>query len=256
MNLFTLSTIRGRLIAGFSLLIGLLIVAGTVGRVAIDAFSSEIGTALNSVRRETALAASLSTNVAQELSAAARYLDRGIDEDRETFRRSGWDAHSAIRGLNTSEGLTSTELGLIAGIDDRLSEIEIGLAQAHLLRDLGRVAEASARADSVRALEAVLTRDTERLGVLRNAQTDLSIQALRQTAAQRQRFLLAVIVVAILLGLATFISTLRSIDGPLRLLVSHARALSQGRLDIRTESELPGEFQELAEAMNTTATRK
>lgn len=253
MNIFALSTIRGRLIAGFLLLVGLLVVAGMVGRLAISAFSDEIGTALTSVRQETALTASLTTSVAQELGAAARYVDRGAPQDRDLFRSAGWEAHAAIRELNKSEGLTSTELGLIAGIDDRLSTIEIGLAQAHLLRDLGRTADALAAADAVRALESDLTRDVARLGEMRSRQVDGRIQDLQETAGQRQRFLLAVIIGAILLGIATFISTLRSIDAPLRLLVAHARALSQGRLTARTDSELPGEFRELADAMNTTA---
>ena len=254
MNIFALSTIRGRLVAGFLLLVGLLVVAGMVGRLAISAFSVEIVTTLTSVRQETALTASLTSSVARELAAGDRYVEAGLARDRTTFRDAGWDAHAAIRGLNTSAGLTSTELGLIAGIDERLSGIEIGLAQAHLLRDVGRAPEAIARAESVQELEAELTRDIDRLSAMRGHQVDGSISELQETAAQRQRFLLAVIVGAILLGIATFISTLRSIDAPLRLMVSHARALSQGRLDVRTDSELPGEFRELADAMNTTAT--
>jgi methyl-accepting chemotaxis protein len=253
-RIFTLSTIRGRLIAGFLLLVGLLVMAGTVGRMAISAFSSEIGVTLTSVRRETALTSQLTTSVSRELAAAARYLDRGNPQDREVFRAAGWEAHSAVRAFSNVTGLTSTELGLIANIDDRLSSLEIGLAQSHLLRDLGRTADALARADSARAPEAALVADVERLGSMRSRQVDGSIQDLQDTAAQRQRFLLAVVVAAILLGIVTFLSTLRSIDTPLRLLVSHARALSQGRLDVRTESELPGEFRELADAMNTTAT--
>ena len=59
MNIFALSTIRGRLIAGFLLLVGLLVVAGVVGRLAISAFSVEIAITLTAVRRETALTASL-----------------------------------------------------------------------------------------------------------------------------------------------------------------------------------------------------
>ncbi|MDH5234306.1 MAG: methyl-accepting chemotaxis protein [Gemmatimonadota bacterium] len=253
MNAFTLSTIRGRLIAGFLLLVGLLVMAGTVGRMAIGAFSSEIGVTLSSVRRETALTSSLTSSVSRELAAAARYLDRGAPQDRDVFRAASWEARASVRAFSNTTGLTSTELGLLAGIDDRLSTLEIGLTQSHLLRDLGRMPEALARADSARAPEAELVGDVERLGLMRARQVDGSIQDLQDTAAQRQRFLLAVVVAAILLGVVTFLSTLRSIDTPLRLLVSHARALSQGRLDVRTDSELPGEFRELADAMNTTA---
>ncbi len=253
MNLFALNTIRSRLIAGFSLLVVLLVIAGTVARLAIGAFSVESGAALASVRRETNLTAALTTAITRELAASARYLERGVATERETFRTAGWAAHGALRDLNNSEGLTSDEVGLIATIDERLSLIEVGLTQAQLLRDLGRQDVAVARADSVRALESDLTADVARLHEMRSASLDRSTDALQETARRRQRFLLAVIAGAILLGLATFVSTVRSISGPLALLVGHARSLSQGRLDIRTEADLPGEFQELAEAMNSTA---
>ena len=253
MNLFALRTIRSRLIAGFSLLVGLLVVAGTVGRLAISAFAEEIDVAVTAVQRETALSASLSINITRELAAAVRYLDRGAAADREGFRTAGWAAHGALRDLNDSEGLTSTELGLIASIDERLSALEVGLTQAQLLHDLGRGDAADARADSVRPLESDLTRDVARLGEMRARQISRSVADLKETAAQRKQILLAVIVGAILLGIVTFVGTVQRISAPLALLVAHARALSQGRLDIRTESELPGEFQALADAMNTTA---
>lgn len=253
MNVFSLRTIRSRLIAGFAMLVGLLVVAGTVGRLSIGAFAEEIESSVTSVQRETALSAKLSTSITRELAAAARYLDRGVATDREGFHAAGWEAHDALRDLNDGIGLTSTELGLIASIDERLSTLEVGLTQAQLLRDLGRTEASEVRADSVRPLEVELTRDVTRLNEMRAKQIGVAVAALKQTAEQRKRVLLAVIVGAILLGIVTFVGTLQRISAPLALLVAHARALSHGRLDIRTDAELPGEFQELAEAMNITA---
>ncbi|HET8772078.1 MAG TPA: HAMP domain-containing methyl-accepting chemotaxis protein [Gemmatimonadaceae bacterium] len=254
MNLLRFDTIRSRLILGFSLIVGLLIVAGTVGRMAIGTFSREIGSTLETVRRETSLTATLNTSVAQALSAAAKYLDRGGFQDQQRFRSLGWQAHETQRALNATEGLTSTEIGLISGIDVRLSALEVGFAQAHRLRDLGRQDVAVAYADTVRALEGELTRDIERLSGMRAREVDRTTEALRETAAQRQRLLLTVIIGAILFGIGIVMSTVRSISAPLDHLVLHARALSEGRLDHRTETHLPGEFRELADAMNTTAT--
>ncbi|MHB1298186.1 MAG: methyl-accepting chemotaxis protein [Gemmatimonadaceae bacterium] len=253
MNVLRFDSIRSRLVLGFSLIVGLLAIAGGVGRVAIANFSGEILGTLTTVRRETALTASLTTSVAQELAAAGRYLDRAGEADLAAYRTYGWQAHQAQHALNGSDGLTSTEIGLIAAIDERLSALEVGLTQAHRLRDLGRLTEATARADSVRSLEAGLTRDIERLGVMRGREVDRATEELRTVAAQRQRLLLTVIVGAIIFGIAIVVSTVRSISTPLSQLVVHARALSQGRLDHRTGNELPGEFRELAEAMNTTA---
>ena len=225
MNVFALRTIRSRLIAGFSMLVGLLVVAGTVGRLSIGAFAEEIESSVTSVQRETALSATLSTSITRELAAAVRYLDRGIATDREGFRAAGWEAHDALRDLNDGVGLTSTELGLIASIDERLSTLEVGLTQALLLRDLGRTEASQARADSVRPLEAALTRDVVRLNEMRAKQIGVAVAALKQTAEQRKRVLFAVILGAILLGIVTFAGTLQRISAPLALLVAHARAL-------------------------------
>jgi methyl-accepting chemotaxis protein len=48
-------------------------------------------------------------------------------------------------------------------------------------------------------------------------------------------------------------STVRWIGAPLRQLVTQARELASGNLDVRTEGDLPDEFRALAQAMNTTA---
>ena len=253
MSFFSLRTIRSRLIAGFSLLVGLLVVAGMVGHLSIGAFAAEIASVVTKVQRETALSALLNTSITRELAASARYLDLGAGTDREAFRAAGWTAHGALRDLNNSDGLTSTELGLISTIGEQLSTLEVGLTQAQLLRDLGRVDASSASADTVHPLEATLVRDVARLSEMRAKQVAISVTSLQETAAQRKRVLLAVIIGAVLLGIVTFVGTVQRISAPLALLVAHAKALSQGRLDIRTETELPGEFQALADAMNTTA---
>jgi methyl-accepting chemotaxis protein len=205
------------------------------------------------VRNETNLTAALTTSISQEMAAAIRYLERGSPEDLTAFRQAGWAAHEAQRALNASAGLTSTEIALVAAIDERLSGIEAVLAAAHRMRDLGRLAAAQARAGSVRPAELALDSDIERLSEMRSRQLDRVTANMREVAAQRQNFLLAVILGAILFGVAIVYSTVRSISGPLSLLVAHARALSRGELSVRTEDELPGEFQELAEAMNHSA---
>ncbi len=252
MNLI-FGTIRSRLIAGLSLVILLLLIAGGVGRAAISGLSEEMARTLDGVRRETSLTAALTTNVALELAAAGRYLNRGDSTDLVAFRSTGWAAHEAQRALNGSAGLSTAEIALVATIDERLSRIETGLAAAHRLRDLGRTAAAESRATSVRAEEAALTTDIEKLAELRAQQLERATASLQEVARARQRFLLAVIIGAILIGVAIVITTVRGISGPLELLVAHARALSRGHLDFRTDTDLPGEFRELAEAMNHSA---
>lgn len=245
-------TIRIRLIAGLSLVVLLLVVAGSVGRAAIASLGEDVTATLASVRRETALSAALTTNVALELAAGTRYLDRGEDRDLESFRSASRAAHEAQRGLNASPGLTSTEIALVAVIDQRLSQLETAFAAAHRLRELGRLEAATARAAAVRTEELALSADIERLGQLRARQLERLTGTLRSEAARRERILVAVILSAIALGIGVVVTTVRGITGPLGVLVGHARALSRGELDVRTDAELPGEFRELATALNTS----
>lgn len=247
------ATIRARLVAGLSLMVLLLAMAGIVGRAAIASLADELTRTLESVQREGSTTAVLSTNVALALAASERYLDRLDTADRTAFRVAGWNAHEAQRALNASRGLSSTEIGLVAVIDERLSRIETGLAASHRLRELGRGADAAARAESVRDDERALTADIERLTEMRARLVERTVAELRTRGAERRRLLLVVVLGAIVLGVVIVSTTARGVTAPLRLLVHQARAMSRGQLDARIASELPGEFQELAVAMNRAA---
>ena len=246
-------TIKGRLFLGFGAMMVLLLLAGAVGRQSLLSLSGRIATSLSSVRREAQLTAAITANVAQELSAATRYFQSQDTASLSAFRQFGWAAHRAQKELNASEGLSSEDIALIASIDQALSQLEIQLAASHRLKDLKRDAEASATAAEARPLEAKLLEDMQRLGQRRARQMDVTSGELRAEADRRSSLLVAVIVGTILLGIAILVSTTRAITTPLTQLVSHARALSTGRLDVRTDTNLTGEFRELATAMNITA---
>ncbi|MBX3173642.1 MAG: methyl-accepting chemotaxis protein [Gemmatimonadaceae bacterium] len=246
-------SIRVRLIAGLSLMIVLLFAAGLVGRASIASLGDELTATVENVQREGSATAALGTNVALALAAGQRYLDRLEAADRDAFRNAGWSAHEAQRRITASGGLTAMEIGLVAEIDGRLSRIETGLAAAHRLRELGRTPEAAARAAQLRDEERALTAEIEQLGALRATQVELTLERARLLAAERRQVLLIVVLGAIVLGVVVVSTTTRSITRPLDLLVRHAHALSRGNLEARTDGDLPGEFQELAEAMNHTA---
>ncbi len=63
--------------------------------------------------------------------------------------------------------------------------------------------------------------------------------------------MLVAILGSVLLGLSVVYGTVNWITRPLRELVAQARALSDGKFGSRTAGDLPGEFQELADAMNS-----
>jgi methyl-accepting chemotaxis protein len=246
-------SIRQRLFAGFALVVGLTVAAGLVARASMLTMSSVIGETLAAVQEDAQLAARLSASVTQELAAAARYAQNRDSASLEEFRRFGRDAHLAQRTMNKKGGQSPEEIVLIANVDVSLSAVEIRYAMAHRLADLGRRDEALREAERARRMISGLLDDVEQLAQLKTRQVATASAALRSDVERRAAWMLAVVGVALALGLFVVFSTVRWISLPMRRLVLHARALSNGNFGVRTEGDLPGELRELAEAMNTTA---
>jgi methyl-accepting chemotaxis protein len=144
------------------------------------------------------------------------------------------------------------EVAVIASIDSRFSAIEVDFARAHRLADLGRSEEAHRVSLAAREHVGLLLGDIDRLGKLKAAKVAAVSQRLTSDANRRSAAFVGLIAFAALLGLLVVFITIRSISGPLTLLVHHARSLSEGDLTVRTTDRLPGEFQILANAMNQT----
>ena len=252
-SLVRFRSLRQRLFTGFWALVGLFVAAGFVARASMLTMSTLIGDTLAEVQTDAQIAARLSASVSQELSAGARYVLQRDSLSQAEFRQFSDESHRLQRAMNRSVGLAPDEVALVASIDASLSAIETGYSAAHRLADLGRRPEAQAQAESARDMVATLSRDIEALGVLKARRVTEASRALRIDAERRAMWILVAIGVSVVLGLFVVFSTVNWISQPMRRLVEHARALSSGNFGVRTEGDMPGEFRELAEAMNGTA---
>jgi methyl-accepting chemotaxis protein len=253
-------TIRMRLVGGFGVLVILLLIAGVFARRTMTQMAGTIGSTLEGVQEEARQSAQLSADVAQTLEAASRYVETRDSASLAAFRKYGSQAHQVQRAMNARLSRTpdnaairrEEEVGVVAAIDARFSDIEIEYALAHRLADLGRQAEADASEQKARAIVAQLLADIERLGKLRAAKVAAVSQRLTTDANRRSAAFLGLIGFAAIVALLVVYFTVRSISAPLALLVRHARSLSDGDLTVRTTARLPGEFQILGDAMNQT----
>ena len=250
---FQFGSIRSRLLFGFGFIVALLAVAGVVGNYTIRTLGVAVDRELLAQHREAELTAALTSSIAEEMSSGRLFLERGDTSARRRMGDLGVAAHEAQRTLNMRAGLSAAEVELLALIDARLSQIEVDFALAARLRDLGRDADAARTAERTHAAETALLTDIRRLSTMRAQQMTEIGNVLRRESGRRGNILLTVIFGAIAIGVMIVVNTVRSITTPLQYLVSHARAISQGRLDVRTAAELPGEFRDLADAMNVTA---
>ena len=247
-----INSITGRLLIGFGAIVILLLLAGVTGWRSMASMRDLMGSTLTSVQSDARLSAQLTTNIAQELEAAAHYLDTGDTTAVADFQRLGWAAHATTRAMNAQGQQTGEEVALIANIDARLSEMEVHYALAHRLAALDRTAAAEAAAARTRPIVDSLLGDMERLGALKASQTASAARQLDRRSASETSWLLFLLTLALLLAIGVVIGTVLPIRRPLRALVDHARELSEGNLTVRTESEMPGEFRVLASALNQT----
>ena len=247
---FKVHTIREVLTVGFAFLIVLMVSAGVVGWVSMTRMADEVSQALADAQQDAKQASDFSNVVTQEIQAANTYLsDQDVKSDVE-FRRLGWEAHRLHRNFGSRPDALAEQIIRTVAIDTTLARVESAFALSHRLTDLGRLDEAHAEAQRARKMVPSLLEQLTGLEHSRSKQLANMSANLRGQSVARSRLLVSVIVVATMLALLIVVRTGRAVGRPLRLLVRHAVQLSHGDLQQRTEGEMPGEFQTLADAMN------
>ncbi|HEX7242914.1 MAG TPA: methyl-accepting chemotaxis protein [Longimicrobiaceae bacterium] len=246
-------SIRARLLAGFSVLVLLLLGAGAYGSQAMIGTSSTIRDALHGVEQDARLSTGLATDVAREIAVAARYIEEGDARAAASFDSLRWQTHSTHRILRRRPNQTKEEVALVVGIDQGLSDAEVRYVLARRLGELGRIPEARAQTDSARAIEAAMLGDLERLAEVKAKRVADAAATLQRDTVRRASFLVVLILCALVLAAAVVTVVIRSIAAPLDALAGHAGRLSEGDLTARTAGRLPHELGILATAMNRTS---
>lgn len=244
-------TIRLALYLGFSFLVALLIVAGTVGWVSMDRMSTEVNRTLTDAEQSGRESSDFSNAITAEIQAANTYLGDQDPRSEQQFQSLGWEAHRLHRRFTTRRDQMADEILRTVAVDTTLARVETSFALAHRLKDMGRAEQSQLEADHARKLVANLLASLRTLERTRSHGFAQMSENLHHAALVRSRLLATVITVALLLAILIAIRTARAVGDPLRSLVRHAVQLSRGNLKQRTGSDhMPGEFRTLADAMN------
>ncbi|MDB4951576.1 MAG: hypothetical protein JWM27_4225 [Gemmatimonadetes bacterium] len=242
--------IRARLVAGFGMLVVLLVLAGGVGWTSLHSTASSTRGALRGVEEDARLSTGLAADVAREVAEAARYVERSDPAAEAAFDSLRWRTHRTHRVLRRRPNQTEAEVALVVTIDQELSDAEVRYVMARRLGELGRGAEARAQTDSARATEARMLGDLGRLAEVK-AQRVAAVGVVVAESTGRRAFLLVLLLLAALgIALAVVVTVIRSVAAPLEALTAHAGRLSEGDLTARTGGRLPRELAVLARAMN------
>jgi methyl-accepting chemotaxis protein len=244
-------TIRVALYIGFSLLVALLIGAGTVGWISMNRMANEVNQTLLDAEQSSRESSDFSNAITAEIQAANTYLTDQDPRSEQQFQTLGWEAHRLHRRFSSRRDQMADEILRTVAVDTTLARAENSFALAHRLKDLGRPAESQREAEHARRLVSGLLSSLRALEQTRSRGFAEMSANLHGAAVLRSRLLATVIAVAVLLALLIAIRTARAVGDPLRSLVRHAVQLSRGNLKQRTGSgEMPGEFRTLADAMN------
>ncbi|MFZ5625624.1 MAG: methyl-accepting chemotaxis protein [Gemmatimonadota bacterium] len=250
-----LLSLRDRLIAGMTLMLALVLSMAAVGAGAIRSLQREVDTQLGLVTRSAGLASALISHVSNELRAAEEYLVASNDAVRRSFVAEGDAADVVHRRYQELAALTTEERVALNRIASSLARLEVAYSTAHALHDLRRTAEAQARAAKARVVADSALAEVRRLSQAQGNRAIARIGTLRREAAQRERIVWALFGMALALGIAIGVVTIRSVRRPLRTLIATAERFGSGDLRTQPMGNMPTELLRLSRALDDMASR-
>ncbi len=254
-----LRTIRARLVAGFGMSIGLLLMSGLLGWWGLTRSNTQANETVRSLADRTDFTERATATIMSELVAGLRYLNTRLDEDQQHYFRLVDQADQLRRNAVKRNLLTPSERLRLERIGQLQAALEVRIATAHAWQVVGRDADAqrvlTKTGEEIQAIEAELQalrtdarsgadESMDRLhGVLRSAEISLAL------------------LIAFAFGVAAFfgLSTARAVTDPLAQLRSEMAAIGEGDLRLpdaaQQRARVAQEYADLIAAMQQARER-
>jgi methyl-accepting chemotaxis protein len=247
------ATLKGRLVLGSAALLALIGAATWIGYATVQTLTDSMEQRFDALRQSTRVGTALEGLVEQQLEAGREYLESGDPAEASRFAAFGRQVDEMRRRYADVPDLSLSEQQELVELQSLHARVEVDLALAHALRDLGREADAAAMADSAAPAVAGLRAVIRRVSAEQADRLSLAASELQRTGRERQELLLAVFALALLFGTWIMYAAVRGIDLPLGRLVHAAEELGTGNLAIRLDEGKLREFSTLAGAFNALA---
>lgn len=247
-----LRTIRGRLRVGFGITLALTLAAGLLAGYGLSRAGSRNRAIVSEMRLQQATTQQVAFRILRETAAGMRYLNTGVADDEARYVALADDADHLRRDAIKLAALTAAERQKLKDLGTLQATVEAGIGVAHAYNAVGRPADASAALsrtagaldDVDKTLEALRQEGDRRL----TEQQAEASTALFTNIAE----LAALIIVTLVVGVMSSVTTSRAVTRPLHTLNNDLVAMGQGDLrkgNIDRSALGAAEYEQLADAL-------
>lgn len=259
MALVRLSTIRVRLITGFSTSVGLLLVAGLLGWFGLKRSNAEAERTVRALADRSELTEQATTSILRELVAGLRFLTSRSPEDEAQYDALVAEAESFRRNALSVGMLRADERRRLEVIGTLKAAMEVRIAVTHAWQTIGNETNAQRVLQQTNREMQAIEAELQALRRAARSSADDSMERMRDELWRAE--LLLALVVAAAFGVAAFfgLSTARAVSDPLVPLREEMMAIGAGDLrdpgvDLRTQG-VAREYAELIDAMQQARAR-
>lgn len=250
-----LKGIQGRVLIALILLgVGSLIVWWS-GIVTIGSFGRDVSTRIDVLYESSSVGGRLEGTALEQLLAGEHYLVSGDSATALRFHQLGMVVHDLSGQLAAEPDLTSDEQMWVARIEDLHSQLEVEYSLAHAMSDLGEPFQAVERVQAAQPTVRQLVSLVRSLASDEAAKVSAAGDAVRHETEQRRLAMLAILVLTMGGGVLLILRTLRSLNRPLRVMVTAAERFGTGDLTVTIQDRMPTELRRLALAFTRMAER-
>jgi methyl-accepting chemotaxis protein len=250
-----LKGIQGRVLIALILLgVGSLVV-WWFGVVTIGNFGQDMSTRVDALYESSSIGSRLEGTALEQLIAGEHYLVSGDSATAVRFHRLGMTVHDLSGQLASARDLSSDEQMWVARVEDLHSRLEVEYSLAHALSDLGEPFQAVERAQAAQPTLQQLVMLVRSLAADEAAKVSAAGDAIRHETQQRRLAMLLILVVSTGIGVLLIFRTLRSLNRPLRMMVTAAERFGTGDLTVTIQDRMPTELRRLALAFTRMAER-
>lgn len=253
-----LTTIRGRLRAGFGVTLGLLLAAGLMAGYGLVHAGTRNEALVADMRLQQETMQQVAFRILRETAAGMRFQSSGTAGDEARYTALADEADHVRREAIKVDALSAMERQKLKDLGTLQATVEAWLGTAHAYAAVGRTTEAtaalgktSAALDEVdRTLESMRQEGARRLSEQQRA----SSATLRTNIA----LLAFVILAALVVGILSSITTSRAVTRPLESLTRDMLAMGRGDLrrnDLKRETLGAAEYEMLGGAFDEARDR-